>query len=354
MKGTVVFRTFDPSKSDEKRSDALKWVNAMRHRRDRGTQVMMDPVTIEQMFAKYLEDAEINGLSKGTIKAAQSRFYKHILPGYGVELDMTTVTKEEHKLFLKNLAQKKDEQGKLLKPASRNRIRSLVSRMYAIAIKEDHFFSAFKVNPFDKIGAAKEQQKEIKYFSFSELDQFLTKNKNNHYFSLFLFLLRTGTRIGEAVAVHGEQIDPSTHMIRIDRQFSSAENRVVPGTKNHQIRNIYLLDEVMEALAPKLSAGPLFTTEQGQWVTPNYFLKFVLPQACERAGIKRITPHATRHTFAAHYLMNGGTLWDLSKILGHSDTKVTEKRYGHFDNEHEIRRMKVVGKTQNVIRMATY
>ena len=48
--------------------------------------------------------------------------------------------------------------------------------------------------------------------------------------------------------------------------------------------------------------------------------------------------------------MDGGNLWDLSKILGHSSAVLTEKRYGHFDLEHIKRRMKVIEKKDNVVR----
>jgi hypothetical protein len=38
---------------------------------------------------------------------------------------------------------------------------------------------------------------------------------------------------------------------------------------------------------------------------------------------------ATKHTFASHYLMNGGRIERLATILGHTDTEVT-RRYGHL------------------------
>jgi len=38
---------------------------------------------------------------------------------------------------------------------------------------------------------------------------------------------------------------------------------------------------------------------------------------------------ATKHTFASHYLMNGGRIERLATILGHTDAEVT-RRYGHL------------------------
>ena len=50
-----------------------------------------------------------------------------------------------------------------------------------------------------------------------------------------------------------------------------------------------------------------------------------LPALLRAAGV-RVLPnpwHALRHTFASHYIMNGGNLLALQKILGHSDVKTT-------------------------------
>lgn len=43
--------------------------------------------------------------------------------------------------------------------------------------------------------------------------------------------------------------------------------------------------------------------------------------------------HVLRHTFAAHFMMNGGNILVLQRILGHSDIKMTMK-YAHFAPEH--------------------
>lgn len=55
-------------------------------------------------------------------------------------------------------------------------------------------------------------------------------------------------------------------------------------------------------------------------------------KAVQRAGIE--TPagqlrHVLRHTFASHFMMNGGNILVLQRILGHTDVKVT-MRYAHF------------------------
>ncbi len=56
----------------------------------------------------------------------------------------------------------------------------------------------------------------------------------------------------------------------------------------------------------------------------------------ERAGIKDFRFHDLRHTFSSWFMMNGGDLYELAKILGHSNIKMTE-RYAKLGRQHIAR-----------------
>ena len=53
----------------------------------------------------------------------------------------------------------------------------------------------------------------------------------------------------------------------------------------------------------------------------------------ERAKIENFRFHDFRRTFASWYMMNGGDLYELAKILGHSNIKMTE-RYAKLARRH--------------------
>jgi len=54
-------------------------------------------------------------------------------------------------------------------------------------------------------------------------------------------------------------------------------------------------------------------------------------EAVGRAKIKpAIGFHGLRHTWASHAVMNGVPLMVVAKNLGHSDTRMVEKHYGHL------------------------
>lgn len=44
--------------------------------------------------------------------------------------------------------------------------------------------------------------------------------------------------------------------------------------------------------------------------------------------------HILRHTFAAHFMMSGGNILALQKILGHHDIKMTIRCYAHLAPDH--------------------
>ncbi|WP_425543404.1 tyrosine-type recombinase/integrase [Marinobacterium maritimum] len=58
--------------------------------------------------------------------------------------------------------------------------------------------------------------------------------------------------------------------------------------------------------------------------------------ALEESGIelpKGQRTHVLRHTFASHFMMNGGNLLTLQKVLGHASIQMA-MRYAHLEPEH--------------------
>ena len=55
-----------------------------------------------------------------------------------------------------------------------------------------------------------------------------------------------------------------------------------------------------------------------------------LQAACAAARIESITFHGLRHTYASRLAMNGVLLAVIAAQLGHSDTRMVEKHYGHL------------------------
>ena len=96
-------------------------------------------------------------------------------------------------------------------------------------------------------------------------------------------------------------------------------------TKGKKNQAVPITEKLQTELPSSRKAQPLFTA------CYSAFRK-----AMQRAGIE--TPagqltHVLRHTFASHFMMNGGNILVLQRILGHTDIKVT-MRYAHFAPDH--------------------
>lgn len=60
-----------------------------------------------------------------------------------------------------------------------------------------------------------------------------------------------------------------------------------------------------------------------------------MSRACKGAGIEPLGFHQLRHTYASLSLMSGMPLIVLARNLGHKDTRMVEKHYGHLLPSYE-------------------
>jgi integrase len=78
------------------------------------------------------------------------------------------------------------------------------------------------------------------------------------------------------------------------------------------------------------AAGFVLLNEHGRRFQITWFNR-ELRKACQRAGIRRITCHTLRHTFASHLAMAGAPLKAIQELLGHTSIDVT-MRYAHLSS----------------------
>lgn len=167
-------------------------------------------------------------------------------------------------------------------------------------------------NPLENVRKFRTSEDEMAYLTSDQIDLLLEECANSAVKDLILIVkicLATGARWSEAENLKHTQVNQGKITFI---KTKGKRNRTVPISKD------------IAALIPKKS-GPLFS--------PCYR---AFSSALERTGIelpKGQLTHVLRHTFSSHFMMNGGNILVLQKILGHSDIKMT-MRYAHFAPNH--------------------
>lgn len=161
------------------------------------------------------------------------------------------------------------------------------------------------------------------------------KNGLSCHFGLFAyFLLFTGLRRGEALAIKWEDINFQEGYINVYKSVYFKNNRPeLKGTKTESgVRRVPLLTPLKTVLKDiKPQKGYLFG---GETPMTEQALRRAWQRYCKESGVT-ITPHQLRHAFAT-MLFNAGIDAKMAQdFLGHSDYKTTVEIYTHISEKRK-------------------
>lgn len=144
---------------------------------------------------------------------------------------------------------------------------------------------------------------------------------------MILLALRTGMRQGELKGLQWSSID--WHNMTVTVRHSRCDRlRDIVSPKNNRIRHIPLDADACEMLfRRRKDTGYVFTDRTGRPFNHDR-LAHELEIVCKKTGLRRITWHVLRHTFASHLAMRGVPLHAVQALLGHSTITMT-MRYAH-------------------------
>lgn len=184
----------------------------------------------------------------------------------------------------------------------------------------------------------------VKVWTETEVQKLLavTRDRAPQLVPMFIFLLNTGCRKGEALACEWSWIDFPGAMIRIP-------SNEYWQPKNGKPREVPMADAVRAILQGE--------PEHGRWVFPSRlderytdFPKDLYWECRDAAGLTG-GPHTFRHTYASHFLRAVPDLFLLAKVLGHSHQRVTEL-YTHLLPDHLSRARNAVNISPGLRTMA--
>ena len=177
-------------------------------------------------------------------------------------------------------------------------------------------------NPFNaKIAYPKKSETEIEFLTAEEVKKLRSSYDGFDLLkNAFLFMCHTGIRQGDCRNLKWKDLPIIDGEIKMKVRTQKAKTDIY-----FKIRWIArdLLPERKgddDKVFPDLNFSHKNNMKLREWTLMNDIKKHV-------------TPHIARHSFSAFMLSKGTPLYTLSKILGHTNARTTEERYGHLSNE---------------------
>ncbi len=309
----------------------LNFAEAQRRARGGRTTGRSAGYTVAHAMDDYFRFLEADGRSKHSIYDARRRDDVFIRPTLG-KLKLASLTADRLRRWRDGLAdiaprlrtrkgeeqryrQSGDDDARRARRASANRTWTVLRAALNHAFNDGKVESDIawrKVKPFKRVDRAR-----VRYLSVAEAKR-LINACDPEFRPLAQAALQTGARYGELCRLTVADFNPDVGTVAI-RQ-----------SKSGNARHTVLTDEG-RALFTQLTAGrvgdePLF---RKRWRMSHQLRP--MAEAVARAKIKpSISFHGLRHTWASLAVMNGMPLMVVARNLGHSDTRMVEKHYGHM------------------------
>jgi integrase len=255
---------------------------------------------------------------KKTWKEDQYKLDRQIIPAFG-DFRISSITTRDISTFL-------TQQKVRTSTTTANHYATLIKRMFNLAVK----WGLLEKSPATSLDKFKEKPYRERYLTKEELPRFLKALdglEDGLSKAAIKLLLFTGGRKGEITS------------LRYDQWKADEKRLFLPDTKNDRSRSIILNDRATAVLKElKVNKDNSSRTKESDYLFPTkkgtkrpyiYDLRTPFGNACDASGIKGLRVHDLRHSFATLALQGGASLYDVSKLLGHSDVSMTQ-RYAHM------------------------
>lgn len=223
-------------------------------------------------------------------------------------------------------------------------LKSTLSALFTVAFKQEIIES----NPMLRVIPPKYERKNISFYDNIQAKNLLDilKTEQPMHYPFALLLILTGMRPNEATVLLTEDImqTPSgDYYISINKALSEARNYLTKETmislKKPKsiagVRSVPFSTDMLQELYYfknkfKIESKYVVCDSDGNPLSLNCFHQ-ALKRSIKRHDLPHITAYGLRHTFGNLNKRAGVDSYTVSKLMGHSDPKITEQNYYHDD-----------------------
>lgn len=187
------------------------------------------------------------------------------------------------------------------------------------------------LNPCGGIELPGRDKKNIDILSDFEVHQLIHVKEPTFYHNVFMFLLFSGCRCGEVLALTQSDIDVYNSVIHINKNYYRGQLST-PKTASG-FRDIPLTAPLYSLLPKDIKSptGVIFVNSIGTYIDYHCLLRSWYREQDKAGFIKSYGLHALRHTYASKLIKNGADVKTVSELLGHKDIATTLNFYTHSD-----------------------
>ena len=182
-------------------------------------------------------------------------------------------------------------------------------------------YNYLQENPILAVQAPRNPPKEIIILSDEECDRFIAAVDSPDYLDLFRMYLHTGARRGELL--------PSRPFTWDSVNFERREITLI-GKK--RVPRVVPLDDVAFEIVYRRKH---FEGKDLPFKFDYHFLYKIYLRYLKAAKVKATGLHTLRRTYGSKLVEAGVSVFDVSKLMGHQDIKVTMQHYLHVNNEKQ-------------------
>lgn len=306
-------KRFCVSTKSKLKREALKFLMYYRAELEERTNRKIIPITLNKFRFEFLKHSEAIHSPK-TTKTFVTTF-KYILEFFGDPI-ISDLTEKDIRRYI---------DYRIKSPSIYQARKDLIniSSSFTWAVNEEYLID----NPCINIKRLKTPQKLPLFFSRIEFEQLLKVIENQEFTALVIVAVNTGLREMELLSLQWNQVFLDKGILILDNR-----NHI---TKSKKIRTLPLNTTVIDTLL-ELKIGDnqgdsvlkfAGITNRPKYVQNN-FRKYIKLAELN----KKLNFHSLRHTFASWLVQKGVSIYEVSKLFGHSDIKTTQI-YAHLRSD---------------------
>ena len=311
---------------------------------DNGTYQAPSKMTVGQWLDIWQKDY-LGGVKPFTAQGYEKNVRVYIKPALGA-IKLDALNAHTVQKFINDMGKPHEDKPPLSPKTVRN-AHGVLHKALQQAVKVGYI----RFNPADACELPRLERKEINPLDSDAMAAFMRAIGGHRFEAIYLTMLFTGMRRGEAFGLLWDCVDLDKGTIRIDRQLQNIPGR--PGefrlisTKNGKGRTItaapfgveLLKKHRARQLRDRLKSGPLwqdhgyvFCNEVGEHLSPST-VYHNYKEIVASIGLPDLRLHDLRHSYAVASLRAGDDVKTVQSNMGHHTAAFTLDVYGHVTEE---------------------